>query len=110
MACGLQKKTSRLLEMDEPIAILAANGYEDLELQYPRLRLIEQGYSVSVIGLDNSTIVGKHGYPQEPDLTIDDADPKKYLGVIIPGGVANPDHLRRNPKVIAFVAKIFHDG
>ena len=48
------------------IAILVEKVYEDLELQYPRLRLKEAGHTVDVIGPKaGDTFVGKHGYPQK---------------------------------------------
>ena len=92
------------------IAILAANGYEDLELHYPRLRLIEAGHHVSVIGLDSKPVTGKHGYPQEPDLAIENADHRQFDGIIVPGGTLSPDYIRRVPEANQLVATLFRDG
>ncbi len=92
--------------MVKKIAILATEGYEDLELHYPRLRLIEEGYEPEIISLQKRTINGKHGYPTKPDKIIDEANPDDYDGVIIPGGTKNPDYLRRNQKILDFVNKI----
>src|SRR5712671_4312699 len=50
------------------IAILVEKIYEDLELQYPRLRLKEAGHTVEIIGPKaGETYVGKHGYPQKSE-------------------------------------------
>jgi protease I len=90
------------------IAILATDGYEDLELHYPRIRLIEAGYETELISLHRREIIGKHGYPIKPDKLIRDANPEDYNGVIVPGGTKNPDYLRRDKDVLNFVSKINH--
>ena len=92
--------------MTKKIAILATDGYEDLELHYPRLRLIEAGYETELISLHRRQIKGKHGYPIKPDKLIKEVDPQNYDGVIIPGGTVNPDHLRRESEVLDFVFKV----
>ncbi len=96
--------------MVKKIAFLATDGYEDLELHYPRIRLLEAGHNVELISLSKREIKGKNGYPFRPDLTINDANPDNYDGVIVPGGTKNPDYLRRNQKVLDFVAKINAQG
>ncbi|MBN1215815.1 MAG: type 1 glutamine amidotransferase [Candidatus Lokiarchaeota archaeon] len=85
------------------IAIIATNGYEDLELHYPRIRLIEAGFDVDIISLDHNIIKGKYGYPIKPDLTIEEAKTEDYDGVILPGGTLNPDYLRRNKTILKFI-------
>ncbi|MFX1389181.1 MAG: type 1 glutamine amidotransferase domain-containing protein [Promethearchaeota archaeon] len=92
--------------MKKKIAILATDGYEDIELHYPRLRLIEAGYETEMISLHRREIKGKYGYPIKPDKLIKEVDPNNYDGVIIPGGTINPDHLRRESEVLDFVFKI----
>ena len=96
--------------MVKKIAILATDGYEDLELHYPRLRLLEAGYNTELISLSKREIKGKNGYPFRPDLTINEANPDSYDGVIVPGGTKNPDYLRRNQKVLDFITKINAQG
>jgi protease I len=92
--------------MEKKIALLATDGYEELELHYPRLRLIESGYSTELISLHRREIIGKFGYPFKPDRLIREINPDDYSGVIIPGGTTNPDHLRRDPAVLKFVHRI----
>jgi protease I len=92
------------------IAILATDGYEDLELHYPRIRLLEAGYDVELISLTKREIKGKWGYPIMPHKKIDDVNPDDYDGVLVPGGTKNPDYLRRNKKILDFVAKINEQG
>jgi protease I len=73
--------------------------YEDLELWYPRLRMIEAGAHVTVAGPEAGTkYAGKNGYPCVSDAAIRDMEESDFHGLIIPGGFA-PDKLRRDSKV-----------
>jgi len=73
--------------------------FEDMELMYPKYRLIEEGMLVDVAGTHAQEIYkGKHGYPCKSDSAIADVDEKDYNGLVIPGGFA-PDALRRDEKV-----------
>lgn len=96
--------------MTKKIAFLATEGYEDLELHYPRIRLIEEGYEVELISLTKREIKGKWGYPIMPHKKIDEVNPEDYDGVIVPGGTKNPDYLRRNKNILDFVSKINEQG
>lgn len=81
--------------------------YEDLELWYPKLRLIEAGAAVVVAGPKaNHNYSGKHGYPCRSDAAISDVREPDFTGLVIPGGFA-PDKLRRDPAVLNLV-KAFH--
>lgn len=74
--------------------------YEDMELWYPKYRLIEAGMDVWVAGsLGGQVYHGKHGYPCKSDVAIKEVDAKDFVGLVIPGGFA-PDQLRRDPKVL----------
>lgn len=94
---------------DRRIALLVEDAYEDLELQYPRLRLLEAGASAVVLGPGRGQYKGKHGYPQREDATFDALDPGRFDGVVVPGGWA-PDRLRRYAAVLEFVRKLDADG
>ena len=94
--------------------------YEDLELWYPRLRLIEAGAKVVVAGpVAGQVYAGKHGYPCRSDAALDGLDASNFDGPVIPGGFM-PDKLRRDKRVLdltrAFaeaaklVAAICHGG
>jgi len=85
------------------IAILVENKYEDLELQYPRLRLMEAGHEVHVIGpRAGETYVGKHGYPQTSDKAARGVRAADYALVMVPGG-QSPDQMRRDEGMVRFV-------
>jgi len=89
------------------IAILAGPDYEDLELHYPLLRLIEAGADVKVLATTKDSVKGRHGLSVTPDLTFDEAKPIDFDAVVVPGGWA-PDRVRRNEKAVSFV-KSLHD-
>jgi len=93
------------------VAILAENGYEELELWYPYYRMIEEGATVVLIGSGTSSkYVGKKGnYPVIVDKNINDVDSKEFDALIIPGGWA-PDNLRRHKKIIDFTREIFEQN
>jgi protease I len=77
--------------------------YEDLELWYPRLRLIEAGAAVAVAGPSAGAIYqGKHGYPCRTDSAIRDMRAGDFQGVVLPGGFM-PDKLRRDEAVLTLV-------
>jgi protease I len=85
------------------VLLLAGDDYEDLELQYPRLRLLEAGYAPVVAGARAGlSCRGKHGYPCVTDAAIADVQVSDFRGIVVPGGWM-PDKLRRDPKVLALV-------
>ena len=97
--------------MNKKLAVvLAENIYENLELHYPRLRLIEAGYEVKTVGPEKGkTYTSKEGYPAVADATFSDIDPKAVSVLIVPGGFA-PDKLRRYPACNQLVAAIANNG
>ncbi len=83
--------------------------YEDMELIYPKYRLIEEGAEVVVAGPKGAQVYkGKHGYPCKSDAAIADVQAKDFVALVIPGGFA-PDQLRRDPKVLS-LTKEFHQA
>lgn len=84
--------------------------YEDLELWYPKLRLVEAGAEVIVAGPQaGAHYAGKHGYPCTSDVAIGDVRAGDFDGVVIPGGFA-PDKLRRDPRVLDLVRELAAGG
>jgi protease I len=79
--------------------MFVGDDYEDLELWYPRLRLMEAGAHVTVAGPAGEKVYrGKHGYPCRSDAAIELMEVADFQGVVIPGGFM-PDKLRRDEKV-----------
>lgn len=84
--------------------------YEDLELWYPKLRMIEAGAQVVVAGAEaQRKYSGKHSYPCVADAAVGDVQAADFHGVIIPGGFM-PDKLRREPKVLELVREFAASG
>jgi protease I len=77
------------------VLTLVGDIYEDLELWYPKLRLIEEGAEVIVAGEQaNSVYAGKNGYPCKSDTAIADMREQDFDAILLPGGFM-PDRLRR---------------
>ncbi|MBI1369804.1 MAG: DJ-1/PfpI/YhbO family deglycase/protease [Planctomycetes bacterium] len=92
------------------ILMFVDDVYEDLELWYPKLRLIEAGCEVVVAGPKADKVyAGKHTYPCKADAAIADMDAADFDGLVIPGGFA-PDQLRRDPKVLSLTREIHEAG
>lgn len=66
--------------------VLTADKFEDLEVYVPVFRLQEAGWRVDIAAPTKEMIKGEHGYPLQPDITIDNVDPDEYDLLIIPGG------------------------
>jgi len=94
------------------IAVLSENGFEETELTSPVERLKEEGATVHIISSKPGKIQamkGDHQWTIEVDVdkTIREANADDYNGLVIPGGVLNPDALRKNEDAIAFVKAFF---
>ena len=90
------------------IAILAEDGYQELELHYPRLRLIEAGARVSVLGAGQSEYHSGKGYAVKVDADASEVKADDFDAVVIPGGMA-PDKMRRHKAMVDFV-RALHDA
>ena len=96
------------------IAILATDGFEQVELTEPRRALEEAGATVHVIAPKAGTIRGwdKTDWGEEVavDLELGQARPEAYDGLVLPGGQINPDKLRLEPAAVDFVRAFFEAG
>ncbi|MGB9737124.1 MAG: type 1 glutamine amidotransferase [Chloroflexus aggregans] len=91
------------------IAILLAEGVEDLEFYVPMMRLQEEGADVVAAGLDLRPVRGKNGLEIAPTATIADLRADDLFGLVLPGGWA-PDKLRRYREVTDLVRAMDADG
>ena len=94
---------------EKRILIIVGDIYEDLELWYPKLRLLEAGAEVVVAGPDAETVyAGKNGYPCKSDAALAEIDRSSFDGLVVPGGFM-PDKLRRDELVLNIV-RHFHEN
>lgn len=95
------------------IMILATNGFEQSELEYPLDHLKQAGAEVDVVSLEGGEIKGwdksDWGAAVKVDKTLDSVEPAHYDALVLPGGQINPDLLRVEKSAVAFV-KAFHDS
>jgi deglycase len=96
------------------IAFLATDGVEQVELTEPWYAVEGAGGSPELISLEEREIQGfEHldkGQTFPVDRAVRDADPSRYDGLILPGGVANPDRLRMDDVAVAFVKSFADEG
>jgi protease I len=89
------------------VAILVADGFEQVELTEPKKALEEAGAVTKIVSPEEGEVRGfKHtdwGDKFPVDVALEDADCKDYDALLLPGGVMNPDKLRIIPKAIAFI-------
>jgi protease I len=89
------------------IAVLAADGFEKVELVVPLRALEAEGATVDVVSLRRGRIRGVNLHMPATrvrvDRTVDDADPGHYDGLLVPGGFINPDFLRQSAPAREFV-------
>ena len=96
------------------VAILATDGFEQSELLEPLNALRAAGAEPLVVSLQPGQIQGMNhadkGDLVSVDLVIDEAREVDFSGLVLPGGVANPDRLRTNSQAVTFIADFFRTG
>jgi protease I len=96
------------------IAILATDGFEQVELTEPKKAFEDAGATVHVISLKPGQIRGwkstDWGDNTKVDKILGEAKPADYDGLVLPGGQINPDKMRIEPKAVAFVTDFFNSG
>jgi len=97
--------------MEKRIAILATHGFEESELASPKEAMEKEGFNVEVVSLEKGTIKSwdkdNWGKEYNVDKTLDEVSAKDYHALVLPGGVINPDNLRREEKALIFVRDFF---
>src|SRR3954451_14317217 len=93
------------------VAILVADGFEQVELTEPKKALDQAGAQTSVVSPQTGKVKGwQHDHWGE-DITVDvplaGANPNDFDALLLPGGVMNPDHLRMNPAAVKFASSFF---
>ncbi|GAB3680579.1 type 1 glutamine amidotransferase domain-containing protein [Salinisphaera aquimarina] len=94
------------------IAFLATDGVEQIELTQPWKEIKAAGAEVELVSLASGEIQAMNGDINKGDTfkvdkTVDSVKAEDYNGLVIPGGVANPDSMRVNDKAVQFVRDFF---
>ena len=96
------------------VAILVADGFEQVEMTEPRAALEAAGARTSIVSPARGRVQGwKHfdkGDTFEVDVPLDEARSDQFDALLLPGGVANPDQLRIIPKAVSFIREFFEAG
>jgi protease I len=104
---------SRKLD-DKKVAMLVAHGFEQVELTDPKHALEEAGAEVFVISPEGANVKGWNhtdwGDEVPVDVALSQARPDDYDALVLPGGVMNPDRLRRNEEALEFVRGFYDAG
>jgi protease I len=99
--------------MSKRVAILATNGFEESELQSPKEYLEQQGWTAEIVSPESGTIKSwadkNWGKEYKVDKTLSEVTSGDYHALVLPGGVINPDLLRRDEKAVAFVKSFFDE-
>ena len=96
------------------IAILATDGFEEVELTQPMQALKEAGAQVEVVSPSDGEIQGfDHITPSQKirvDRSLSEAQAGDYDALLLPGGANNPDQLRTNDEALGFVRAFAEAG
>lgn len=96
------------------VAILVADGFEQVEMTKPREALDEAGAETKIVSLKPGKIQGMQhadkGDKFDVDLTLDKARRADFDALLIPGGLMNPDALRSNEDALEFARHFFDEG
>ena len=96
------------------IAILTENGFEEVELTSPKQALEEAGAKVQIISPQREKVKAMKDHEWSVELPVDrhisEANADDYDGLLLPGGVFNPDQLRMNDQAIQFIKSFFNAG
>lgn len=89
------------------IALLATDGFEDSELTKPLVAVREAGAEVVVVSNKSDKIIGKDGTQVDVTKTLEEVRAADYDGLLLPGGVHNPDVMRTEELAVNFVRDFF---
>lgn len=96
------------------VAILVADGFEQVELTEPKKALEQAGAETRIVSPSKEKVKGwqhtEWGDELPVDVPLGQARADEFDALLLPGGVMNPDHLRRKPEVQRFVKAFFDAG
>lgn len=96
------------------VAILATNGFEESELREPKKALENAGADVHIVSIESGEIKGWadgnwSSNTYKIDKTLDQVTQSDYNALMLPGGVINPDLLRKNKDAVDFIRSFFEN-
>jgi protease I len=96
------------------VAILVAEGFEQVEMTGPRKALTDAGAKTEIVSPAKGEVQGWHHFDKgerfKVDVPVESANAANFDALLLPGGVANPDQLRGNPKAVQFVKQFVESG
>jgi protease I len=97
------------------VAILAADGVEQVELEKPRQAVLDEGATVELVSLDTGEIQAMNGDIDKGDRfpvdrKVADVEVGDFDALLLPGGTMNPDHLRTDPAAVKFAGDFVRAG
>jgi protease I len=96
------------------VAILVADGFEQQEMTDPRKALDDAGAKTFIVSPVAGEVQGwkhyEHADKFPVEFLLDESNAADFDALLLPGGVANPDQLRINPKAVQFVREFFDAG
>lgn len=96
------------------VAILVADGFEQVEMTKPRQALDDAGAQTRIVSIKSGQIQGvnhdEKGDKFDVDLTLDSAQADDFDALLIPGGLMNPDAMRQEESALEFVRGFFEAG
>ena len=99
---------------NKKVAILTDNGFEEVELTSPKKALEDAGAIVHIISMQKDKVKGwnhDHWSIELPvDSQLENVSPESYDALMIPGGVINPDQMRRHIEYINFAQHFLETG
>jgi protease I len=111
-----QQEENMAAELDgRRVAILAADGVEQVEYEQPRQAMEQAGAQVSLVSTHGGQIQAMNsdidkGATFTVDAEVSAVSPNDFDALILPGGTINPDRLRINPDAVRFVGAIVEAG
>lgn len=94
------------------MAILAADGFEEIELTSPKEAIESAGGETRIVSMEKGFIHAnqhrEHGDKYKVDLSLDEAKAEDFDALLIPGGLFSPDALRTNETAKKFVSDFFN--
>src|SRR3954471_13872758 len=96
------------------VAILVAEGFEQVEMTGPRKALQEAGAETQIVSPAKDEVQGWNHFDRAErfhvDVPLEQAKVDDFDALLLPGGVANPDQLRMQPKAVQFARAFFDSG